>query len=181
MDADEKVSALSKASTQLQEVIALLNALKDEYPELYTKLSELEKVNQELESGKEPLEKEVNQLKAENQQMKTELENVSNELGKVSKEFEHLTKEKDKKVEVRKVLALSITLLTEVFGAMPHSKLLYLLHGPKGEMSREALAKASGISPAVVRKALADLSAAKLVEYDVESGMVKLLRRIYET
>ena len=84
-------------------------------------------------------------------------------------------------MEVRKVLALSITLLTEVFGAMPHSKLLYLLHGPKGEMSRETLAKSSGISPAVVRKALADLSAAKLVEYDVESGMVKLLRRIYET
>jgi len=181
MDMDEKIAAFSKVMAQLQEVLAFLDALKDEYPELYTKLSDLEKSNEEMAKGREPLEMELDQLKTENENMKAELETVSQELSKVSKEFEHISKAKDKKVEIRKVLALSITLLTEVFGAMPHSKLLYLLHGPKGEMTRDALAKASGISPAVVRKALADLSAAKLVEYDVESGMVKLLRRIYET
>ncbi len=180
MSVNEKKSALLKATTQLKEVISLLDTLKDEYPELYAKLSDLEKTNQELKKGSGMVEKELDQLRTENQKMKSELENVSKELGKVSKEFEHLTKEKDKKVETRKVLALSITLLTEVFGAMPHSKLLYLLHGQKVEMSRDALAKSSGISPAVVRKALADLSAAKLVEYDVESGTVKLLKRIYE-
>jgi len=181
MSVNEKKSALLKATTQLQDVISLLDTLKDEYPELYGKLSDLEKTNQELKKGSGMAEKEIDQLRTENQKMKAELENVSNELGKVSKEFEHLSKDKDKKVEMRKILALSITLLTEVFGAMPHSKLLFLLHGGKAEMSRDALTKSSGISPAVVRKALADLSAAGLVEYDVESGQVKLLRRIYET
>jgi chromosome segregation ATPase len=181
MSANEKKSALLKASTQLQEVMSLLDTLKTEYPELYEKVADLEKTNQELQKGRGAAEKEVDQLRSENQKMKSELENVSQELGKVSKEFEHLTKEKDVKVETRKILALSITLLTEVFGAMPHSKLLFLLHGQKAEMSRDALAKASGISPAVVRKALADLKSAMLVDYDVETGQVKLLKRIYES
>ena len=180
MSVNEKKSALLKATTQLKDVISLLDRLKDEYPELYEKLSDLDKKNQELKKGSGMAEKEIDQLRTENQKMKAELENVSSELSKVSKEFEHLSKDKDKKVETRKILALSITLLTEVFGAMPHSKLLFLLHGGKGEMSRDALAKSSGISPAVVRKALADLSAAKIVDYDVESGLVKLLKRIYE-
>ena len=72
MDADEKTAAILKATTQLQEVLTLLDTLKEEYPELYTKIAELEKLNQELAQRGEPLEAELEQLKAENEQMKTE-------------------------------------------------------------------------------------------------------------
>ena len=181
MSRNKKEVDFQRISDELKDILLFIGTLKDEYPELYAKLSDLEKANQELKQERAPLEQEFNQLKTENLKMKTELETVSKELGKMSKEFEHLSKEKGKKVEVRKVLAVLITLLTEVFGAMPHSKLLYLLHGAKSEISRDSLMKSSGIAPATVRKALADLSAAQLVEYDVESGMVKLLKRIYET
>ncbi|NHI92394.1 MAG: hypothetical protein EAX96_07805 [Candidatus Lokiarchaeota archaeon] len=120
-------------------------------------------------------------MRTEHAQMREELDHISNQLKKVSSEFEHLQKEKDKKVEVREILALSMTLLTDVFGAAPHSKLLYLLHGfPEGkEIDRKALTQSSGLSPASVRKSLADLNAAKLVDFDVETDKVKLLKKIF--
>jgi hypothetical protein len=119
------------------------------------------------------------QLKKENLQMKSELDHISKELEKVTQDFGQLSKEKDKNVERREVLALVMTLLMEVFGAQPHSKLLYLLHGQKADIDRDSLTKASGIAGAIVRKSLADLAASKLVDYDVVSGRVKLLRRVY--
>ncbi|NVM04513.1 MAG: hypothetical protein HWN67_19475 [Candidatus Helarchaeota archaeon] len=103
---------------------------------------------------------------------------ISRELQKMSKDFQGMAKIKGEKIKLREVLALSMTLLTEVFGAQPHSKILFLLHGVE-EMTRDALTKASGISPAAIRHALADLNAAKLVEYDVEKETGKLLKRIY--
>jgi len=124
-------------------------------------------------------EKARDEMVKENIRMKAELDNVNKELEKVSVDFQHLSKAKDQKIEMREVLALCMTLLVEVFGAQPHSKLLYLLHGQKADMDRETLTKASGISGAMVRKALADLDAAKLVKYDVVTSKVKLLKRIY--
>ncbi len=103
---------------------------------------------------------------------------ISRELSKMSKEFESMAKVKGEKIKLREILALSMTLLTEVFGAQPHSKILFLLHGVE-EMSRDSLTKASGISAAAIRHALADLNSAKLVEYDVEKETAKLLKRIY--
>jgi len=103
---------------------------------------------------------------------------ISRELHKMSKDFQSMAKVKGEKIKLREVLALSMTLLTEVFGAQPHSKVLFLLHGVE-EMTRDSLTKASGISPAAIRHALADLNTAKLVEYDVEKETAKLLKRIY--
>ncbi|MFX1453360.1 MAG: hypothetical protein ACFFCM_21175 [Promethearchaeota archaeon] len=103
---------------------------------------------------------------------------ISRELHKMSKDFQSMAKVKGEKIKLREVLALSMTLLTEVFGAQPHSKVLFLLHGVE-EMTRDSLTKASGISPAAIRHALADLNNAKLVEYDVEKETAKLLKRIY--
>ena len=137
-------------------------------------LDDLKNVSTYFDTFKE----EYLKIKEENVKMKAELEHVSTQLEKVSKDFEHLSKKKGEKIDMREVLALSMTLLTEVFGAQPHSKILFLLHGVS-EMNRDALTKASGISPATVRKALADLNAAKLLDYNVELETVKLLKRIY--
>lgn len=123
---------------------------------------------------------EIRKMQEEHAQMKAELEYLSKQLESVTNEFQSLSKEKTRRVEMREVIALVMTLLTEVFGAQPHSKLLYLLHGQKGDMDRTALTQATGIGGAIVRKALADLAAAKLVNYNVESGQVSLLKRIYD-
>ncbi|MHA1267150.1 MAG: hypothetical protein ACTSRS_18060 [Candidatus Helarchaeota archaeon] len=134
---------------------------------------------QESEKVTEMSQQEIKKMQEEHAKMKAELEYLSKQLESVTKEFTTLSQEKDRQIEMREVVALVMTLLVEVFGAQPHSKLLFLLHGQKEEMDRSALIKASGIGGAIVRKALADLAAAKLVKYDVESGAVSLLKRIY--
>ncbi|MHA1799421.1 MAG: hypothetical protein ACTSVY_13325 [Candidatus Helarchaeota archaeon] len=203
-DIDGKKS-LEKVIKDLKDALAFMEPFKEEYiqklasaeklEELEAKYSktkeglqqvasELEKTSKELNQvskEKEELEEKIKKIEKENFEMKEELEHISEEMKKVTSEFEHLQKEKDKRVEMREILALSMTLLTEVFGAQPHSKIMFLLHGfPAGkEIDRKALTKSSGLAPASVRKSLADLAAAKLIEFDVETDKVKLLKKIY--
>ncbi len=158
---EEKGSAFTNVLNKAKDVYTFLDTIKDTYPRFVDMVKDYDKI------------------KDENTKMKAELDHVSKELEKVSKDFQDLTKKSATKIEMREILALSMTLLTEVFAAQPHSKLLFLLHGPKVNWSRQDLVNASGISAAMIRKALADLDAAKLVEYDVETGSVKLLKRIY--
>ena len=151
--------------------------IKTELEMAYKRIEELEMLSKD--SNKFLKDKE--QLLSENQKMRAELDEVSRHLEKVTGEFEHLAKttgEEDKKIEMTGVLALVMTLLVEVFGAQPHSKLLFLLHGQQSEMNRTSLIKASGISGAMVRKALADLDSANLIKYDVETETATLLKRI---
>jgi len=158
--------------------------LEVEQVKLKTELEMANKRTEELEmlsKDSSKFGKEKDQLLSENQKMRAELDEVSRQLEKVTGEFEHLAKttgEDDKKIEMTGVLALVMTLLVDVFGAQPHSKLLFLLHGQQSEMNRTSLIKASGISGAMVRKALADLDGAKLIKYDVETETATLLKRI---
>ncbi|MFX1295024.1 MAG: hypothetical protein ACFFD2_09265 [Promethearchaeota archaeon] len=200
MSQKEKISNFVEVIGGLKDTLSFLETLKDDYANFDSKIQQIENDKAELKKEKtlietklEEISKKLNnstsayddliienkELKEDNKRMKSDLSLVSKELEKVSKDFEHLSKTKDKTIDMREVLALSMTLLVEVFGAQPHSKLLYLLHGQKSDMERSDLAKASGISPAMVRKALADLNAAKLVDYNVETGHVKLIKRIY--
>ncbi len=174
---------IAKLVSGYQIPLELLKKLREEL-KLYEKKFENVtgdslKENQQLKIENQQLKIENQQLKSDNLKMKNELDNFSKELNKLTGELQHLSKEKDKKVETREVLALVMTLLVEVFGAQPHSKLLYLLHGQKADIDRDSLMKASGIAGAAVRKALADLAAAKLVDYDVTTTKVKLLKRIF--
>ncbi len=157
----KKDSTFLKILAEAKDVYTFLDRIKGTYPQ-FVKMS-----------------KEYGKLKDENVNMKAELNHVSKELEKVASEFASLSKKESKKIEMREILALSMTLLTEVFGAQPHSKLLFLLHGEKADWTRADLVKASGISAAAIRKALADLDAAKLVKYDVETSTVELLKRLY--
>jgi hypothetical protein len=166
-DVGAKLSAFRQAPLQL-------------LPPLRSALKAYDASHSSLQSQSADSLKAIEEMRRENARMKAELENVYNELGKVSKDFEHLAKQRDQKVSMQEVLALVMTLLVEVFGAQPHSKLLYLLHGQKTDMDRDTLTKASGIAGAIVRKALADLDAAKLVKYDVTTGRVTLLKRVYQ-
>ncbi len=154
--------------------------LKQEQEKLMVDVAELSKQLELSSTESQSFVEQIKKMKQENVEMKAELDKVSEELDKVTVEFDVLSKEKSRKVERTEILALLMTLLVEVFGAQPHSKLLFLLHGQKDEMDRTELMKASGIAGAIVRHALADLNTAKLVDYDVVSGRVKLLKRIYE-
>ncbi|MHA1276647.1 MAG: hypothetical protein ACTSRC_16015 [Candidatus Helarchaeota archaeon] len=170
----------TEVDTYANTVATEKSQLKKEQQKLMISVEELSKQLEISGTESQSFIEQIKKMKQENVEMKAELDKVSEELDKVTAEFDVLSKEKNRKVERTEILALLMTLLVEVFGAQPHSKILFLLHGQKGEMDRNEIMKASGIAGAVVRHALADLNSAKLVDYDVVSGRVKLLKRIYE-
>lgn len=142
-------------------------------------LSILEPIKELIQKNIE-LGSENERMRKEHAEMKAELEHASIELEKVSADFSDLMKKKGETIRLREVLGIAMTLLSDVFGAAPHSKLLFLLHGDIGHgATRDTLIKASGLAAASVRIALKDLDAAKIVNYDVETGEVKLLKKIY--
>ncbi len=168
----EIVTQLTKLSAEKKEIL-------DEKQGLESDLEEASKKVQTLDKETKMSAEQIARMKEEHAAMKAELEQLSGQLEKVTDEFQTLSQDKERRMERTEVLALLMTLLVEVFGAQPHSKILFLLHGQKETWDRTSLIKASGIGGAMVRKALQDLSAAKLVEYDIEKESIKLLKHIY--
>ena len=162
MSEDITVDKVDQVIGNIKDALSILEPLK-----------ELIEKNIELSSENE-------RMRKEHAEMKAELEHASIELEKVSADFSDLMKKKGETIRLREVLGIAMTLLSDVFGAAPHSKLLFLLHGDIGHgATRDTLIKASGLAAASVRIALKDLDAAKIVNYDVETGEVKLLKKIY--
>ena len=76
-------------------------------------------------------------------------------------------------------LKIYVTLIEEVFGAAPHGKILFLLHGKKDVWNRAEIAKATGIMGAVVLRSIYDLQKANLVHYNEDTGECWLTQKIY--
>lgn len=162
MSEEVTIDKIDQVLTNLKDAVSILEPIK-------------ELIQKNIELGSEN-----DRMRQEHAEMKAELEHASSELEKVSADFSDLMKKKGETIRLREVLGISMTLLSDVFGAAPHSKLLFLLHGDIGQgATRDTLVKASGLSAVSVRIALKDLDAAKIVDYNVETGEVKLLKKIY--
>jgi len=136
---------------------------------------------EELESEDKRREDALKELEAENAKLKEELGAIREQLERMSATYRELVAKQEAQIPVQDLLALYITLVEDVFGARPHAKVLFLLHGAKTTMTREEITKTAGHEAAIIRKALADLARANLVDYDLEAGQVRLLRRLYPT
>lgn len=154
-----------------------------------SRVTELMNDNQMKTSTIERLERTIKELQEEaegsteimvkNRALQSEIDAIRTQLERMSKTYKDLVQEHEASIPVQELLALYIALLEDVFGAQPHAKALFLLHGAKKEMSREAITKTAGHTAVAIRKALGDLSRADLIEYDVESGLARLKKRLY--
>lgn len=148
--------------------------------ELQNKTSKIERLERTIKELKESAEKST-ELMVENRALQSELNGIKAQLEKMSKTYKELISEQEASIPVQELLALYIALLEEVFFAQPHAKTLFLLHGKKKEMTREEIFKTAGHEATAIRKALGDLSRADLIDYDVETGVAKLKKRLYPT
>jgi len=142
----------------------------------------LAKTEKALEAAKEAVatkDEELTRVLKEKNKLEEELNSIREQLSRISKMYREITKEKEEIEDVRQLLSIYITLLEDVFGGQPHAKILYLLHGAKNIMKRKEITEAAGFQPAVILKSIHDLVNAKLVDYDLESEEVRLIRRIY--
>jgi hypothetical protein len=123
--------------------------------------------------------KERETVTKEDAKIREEYASIQEQLSKISKMYQELSTKRDEAIDVRELLSIYIVLLEEVFQGRPHAKILFLLHGDRAQLNREAITKASGVQPAVVLKSIHDLAAANLVKYDMEQQTVELVRKLY--
>ncbi len=133
-----------------------------------------------LEKDKAAADKTIEVMTGEQKRLLQEYATLQSDLKRMSSVAKDLGQKEFNFQQVQAVLSIYMVLLEQVWQSQPHFKVLYLLHGQRPEMSRQDLAKASGISAAMILRALFELRNANLVLYDEDTGMAKLVRRFLD-
>ncbi|MEM1657519.1 MAG: hypothetical protein QXK94_00575 [Candidatus Jordarchaeales archaeon] len=180
---DEKMNELIfLLKSKEEETEKLKSTLESSQREIVSLKEQIMSLERSLKETKEKLaakDEELSSVLNEKRKLEEELNYIKEQLSRLSKMYREITKEKEEIEDVRHLLSIYITLLEEVFGGQPHAKVLYLLHGDKNIMKRKEITEAAGFQPAIILKSIYDLAKANLVEYDLESEEVRLVRRIY--
>ena len=71
-------------------------------------------------------------------------------------------------------------LLQEIWQGQPHFRILLMLHGEREEMTRDEIKKTTGILGAMVLRALHELDNINLLDYNEDTKLVKLKRRLFD-
>ncbi len=174
--------------------------MEEESSLLADQINQLEIEKEDIQTAKRSLEQEKNELQTEARILKIESREKEEKIGELTsnqkellKEYEIL-KEELKSFqeiataavrkefdfeEIKNLLKIYGVLISEIYDATPHYRILDLLHGDKEEMSKEDIKGATGITGAMVLHAIFDLRKANLITYDEETGLAKLVRRIF--
>ncbi len=169
---------------QLEQATKILEADKSQL--------ELEKAN--LESDKKKLEEETQKLEQEKQERDQKIGSLTEEQKRLLKEYASLKVELKKLAKVaeesqesefdfgriKALLSITQLLISEIWQGQPHHRILLILHGEREEMSREQIKNTTGISGAMVLRAVHELAKINVLEYDEDTSMVKLKRRLFE-
>ncbi len=187
----------ARFKSQITDVNAQLEKLKtqlkkhEQLKESYDKsLRQAEALRLELDHVADLLlqkDNEIDSLKSENEdlqtnlaQVKSQMNHITSQLEHISKQYEDLTMERGKQIDALKMLDIYLVLLEKVYSANPHTRILVVAHGEKQEWTIKELARATGIEPLAVRRALFELRNAGLFSYDENSGKARLLKRIWQ-
>ncbi|MHA1732668.1 MAG: coiled-coil domain-containing protein [Promethearchaeota archaeon] len=191
---------LKETKATIQELDGEKRRLTSEKETLAAEKDELVAAKEQLEREKAFLEKEREALERDKQTLKRERDEKDEKLGELTekqrkllneylalkKDLEELSKIADKKSEaevsfnkIKTTLRIYITLLDRIYDAMPHFRILYLLHGQQQEVHRDTIKSATGISGAMVLRSLHELARARLVKYDENTGMASLVERFF--
>lgn len=176
-DYTAEASALaSNLKSLIQDIVADLQAKEATIEQLKATIEQQKTTIAELKGETSSLD----DLRSQNKALQGELDAIRGQLEKMSETYRELVSvDEGIEIPIQELLAIYLSLLEEVFGAQPHAKALFMLHGQKTEMSRIDIVKAAGHEAAAIRKALGDLARAGLIEYDVERDTARLVKRIY--
>lgn len=182
--AKELLSVIKEITAEVEEKEKLATTAQSRIEELMTdiqlKTSKIERLDRTIKEMREKAES-ATDLMIKNKALQDEMDAIRTQLEKMSETYRELAKEQEASIPVQELLALYIALLEDVFGGQPHAKALFLLHGAKKEMTREAITKTAGHEATAIRKALGDLDRAGLIEYNVETGVARLKKRLYSS
>ena len=192
---------LKAAETTFQEFIKVLEnsrtelvKLESDKEELNTEKEKLEQEKIKLEQDKIKLEEETKQLERDKQERDQKIGSLTEEQVKLLDEYKKVKVELQKFMKateeaehaefnfdkVRALLSIYTVLVSEIWQGQPHYRILKILHGDKESMSRDEIKNTTGISGAFVLRSVQELAKVELVDYDMDTQMVKLKKRLFE-
>jgi DNA repair exonuclease SbcCD ATPase subunit len=195
--AKNELIVLEKDKEELSQEKELLEGEKDQLEEATKMLEgdkkqlELEKTN--LESEKIKLEEATKLLEKEKQERDQKIGSLSEEQKRLLKEYASLKVELKKFAKIaeeshdaefdfgriKALLSITMLLIEEIWSGQPHYRILLTLHGDKEKMSREQIKNTTGIAGAMVLRAVHELAKIGVLEYDEDTAMVTLKKRLF--
>ena len=168
---------------QLEQATKMLEADKSqlelEKANLESETKKLEEETQKLELEKQERDQKIGSLTEEQKRLLKEYASLKVELKKLAKVAEESQESEFDFERIKALLSITQLLISEIWQGQPHYRILLTLHGEKEEMSREHIKNTTGISGAMVLRAVHELVKIDVLEYDENTSMVKLKRRLF--
>jgi chromosome segregation ATPase len=183
---DETISAV-------QGIPNILGTAKQKLIEIRNERDKLERAKTQLELEKKKLEQETRTLAKEKQERDEKIGEMTEEQMRLLDEYKKVKEElrkfasiaaemEEQELDFERIqvlLSIYTVLLEKIFQGQPHFRILLTLHGDKEEMSREEIKSTTGIQGAMVLRAVQELDKVDLVDYDIETNMAKLKKRLF--
>jgi len=188
--AKEELVKLEKEKEQLESDKSKLEIATKE---LETDKKELEIEKNQLEQDKKKLEEEKNQLERDKEErdekigalneeqmrLLAEYESLKVELSKLAKIAEESQEAEFNFERIKALLSIYAVLIEKIWQGQAHYRIILTLHGDKEKMTRDEIKNTTGVAGAWVIRAVNELANVDILEYDEETGLVKLKHRLF--
>ena len=167
---------LEEEKTQLEQATKML---EQEKRKLEVETKKLEEETKRLAQEKEERDQKIGQLTGEQLKLLEEYKNLKIELKKFAKIAQDQEEAEFNFERIKALLSITMLLIEEIWQGQPHYRILLILHGDTEEMSREQIKNTTGISGAMVLRAVHELANIGVLEYNEDTSMVKLKKRLF--
>jgi len=183
---DDTINAVQGIPNILETAKQKLIIIRDERDQLEKAKTQLELDKKKLEEETQKLEKEkqerdekIGAMTEEQMRLLDEYKKVKEELKKFARIAAEMEEQELDFERIQALLSIYTVLLEKIFQGQPHFRILMTLHGDREEMTREEIKKTTGIEGAMVLRAVQELDKVELVNYDIDTNMAKLKKRLF--
>ncbi len=178
-DKKELSQEKDKLESEKKQLESEKSSLEAEKKQLELDKMKLEEATEKLEKEKQERDQKIGDLTGEQMKLLEEYKKVKVELKKFMKATEEAEHSEFNFERVRALLSIYSILVSEIWQGQPHYRILMALHGDKEEWTRNEIKNTTGIGGAFVLRSVQELAKVDLVDYDMDTQVVKLKKRLF--
>jgi chromosome segregation ATPase len=169
-------SKLEKAASELE---TQKKQLEIEKNQLEQDKKKLEEETIQLEKDKKERDEKIGAMTEEQMRLLAEYESLKVELKKLAKIAEESQEAEFNFERIKALLSIYAVLIEKIWQGQPHYRIILTLHGDKEAMTREEIKNTTGVAGAWVIRAVNELANVNILDFDEETGLVKLKQRLF--
>ncbi|MFX0070595.1 MAG: coiled-coil domain-containing protein [Candidatus Hermodarchaeota archaeon] len=174
---------LEKDKSKLEKAAAELEADKKELEihknQLEQDKKKLEEETIQLEKDKKERDEKIGAMTEEQMRLLAEYDSLKVELNKLAKVAEESQEAEFNFERIKALLTIYAVLIEKIWQGQSHYRILQTLHGEREEMTREQLKNTTGVAGVWVIRAVNELANVDLLDFDEDTGLVKLKQRLF--